>query len=152
MTQPVSPAIRPARPSDLKAIQDLLAYYHLPHNDVRPSLKTFLVAEADGQVVGSAGLELYGEAALVRSMAVAEPLRSSGLGLRLMEAITALAREKGARRLYLFTLTAEGFYRKFGFENVPLEAFEEAVGKSRQYQMVRSWWPHPGIVPMFRET
>jgi GNAT superfamily N-acetyltransferase len=47
-------------------------------------------------VIGSVAIELYGEEALLRSLAVAPAVRGQGLGQRLVDAGLALGAERGA--------------------------------------------------------
>ena len=55
-------------------------------------LEVFVVATKGRDLVGVAGLEVYGSNALLRSLAVAAQHRSRGLGARLVDAIEAEAR------------------------------------------------------------
>ena len=140
------PRIRRARREDVPAVEALLAAAHLPRAGLRRHLRTFLVAEHGGEVAGSAGLEVYGAAALLRSVAVREDLRRTGLGARLTEAALAEARRAGVREVYLFTMTAPGFFRRFGFLPVDLDGFPTAVRRSPQYRWVQA---HPeGVTAM----
>lgn len=50
--------IRPAGDADLAGIEQLLTENDLPLDGVRAALGTFVVAEADGDLVGVAGLEI----------------------------------------------------------------------------------------------
>ena len=75
--------IGPARREELPQIVALLEEDGLP---------TTLVARLEGRVVGSAALELYGPAALLRYVAARRDLRGSGLGGRLTEAALELSR------------------------------------------------------------
>ena len=60
-----------ARPEDLQPTLALLDGASLPRDGVAEHFETFLVARAGGQIVGTIGLERYGESALLRSLAVA---------------------------------------------------------------------------------
>lgn len=146
-----APRIRPATRSDVREIKRLLAGYHLPRADLGRYVDTFLVAEDDHGLVGCAGLEVYGSSAVLRSVAVAERLRGTGLGRRLTEEALALARTRGVRRLYLFTMTAENFFRRFGFRRIHIDEMDPNVRESREYQIVRRWWPRTPIRPMLVE-
>lgn len=114
-------------------------------------MDTFLVAEDDEGLAGCAGLELYGSSAILRSVAVAERLRGTGLGRQLTEDALALARRRGVRRLYLFTMTAEEFFQRFGFRRIHIDEMDQNVRASREYQIVRRWWPRTPIRPMLLE-
>ncbi len=65
------PAIRPATVDDVRTIKSLLARYTLPRADLGRYVDHFLIAEAHGRIAGSAGLEVYGRAAVLRGRAPA---------------------------------------------------------------------------------
>ncbi len=132
------PRLRRARPADAPAIEALLASERLPPYGLLDHLETFFVLEEGGRIVGSAGLEVYGQAALLRSVAVSPGLRKQRLGERLTGAALAEARRRGVRRVYLFTMHAAEFFARYGFREVTLEEFEPAVRQSIQYRGVSS--------------
>jgi amino-acid N-acetyltransferase len=110
--------IEPAQPEDLTAVLHLLDQSHLPLDGLGEHLATTLVARHDGQIVGSAALEIYVEGALLRSVAVAPELQRHGLGQALTEAAIRLARDFHVPAIYLLTTSAEGYFPKFGFEHI----------------------------------
>ena len=83
------------------------------------------MAEADGRLVGSAGLmkEHEGVYELVK-MAVTSDFRGKGISRLLIEKCLDKAREIGAKKLTLFSnhqlQTAIGLYEKYGFRYVPV--------------------------------
>ena len=81
------PALRLARPEDVPAIEKLLAAEWLPPFQIREFLDTFWVLEEGGRVVGSAGLEVYGQAGVIRSVVV----HPSGRGRRLGDLLSKTA-------------------------------------------------------------
>lgn len=91
------------------------------------------MATSDGQIVGCVALETFGGVALLRSLAVLEPRRGSGLGGALYEGILNHARYKGLSRLFLLTTTAAPFFARRGFR--PVKRFEapEAMARSEQF-------------------
>ncbi len=54
-----------AQPQDCDGVVELLAQNHLPPDGLREHLATLLVARQDGGIVGSAGLEIYSDGALL---------------------------------------------------------------------------------------
>jgi predicted N-acetyltransferase YhbS len=73
------------------------------------------VAAIDGEIVGTGSLE----GRTVRSMFVRPDHACRGIGTALMRRIEALAVAQGTERLVLqSSITAEGFYRRHGFEAV----------------------------------
>lgn len=127
------PTITPARPTDLQAILDLLERATLPRVGLEPHLGTALVIREDGDIVGSAVLELYGEAALLRSVAVAPERQGEGLGQALTAAALELARRRGVRTVYLLTETAARFFPKFGFQAIDRADVDRAVLRSTEF-------------------
>jgi len=112
----VSAVIRIATAADHGGVCALLRGAGLPLDGLSDQLAHFLVADEDGRIVAAAGLEVYGDAVLLRSVVVAPSHRGAGLGRLLSEATLVMARELGARRAYLLTDAAEAFFRRRGFE------------------------------------
>jgi N-acetylglutamate synthase-like GNAT family acetyltransferase len=125
--------IAPAGPADLPAVLALLAESGLPHDGLAEHFGAALVARDGERVVGSAALELYGEAGLLRSVAIAPGLRGQGLGRELTLAALELARARGVHQLYLLTTTAEGYFPAFGFAPVSRAEVEPAVQASAEF-------------------
>jgi amino-acid N-acetyltransferase len=111
--------IAPARQEELPQILELLDETGLPQDGLESHLSTTLVARLEGRVVGSAALELYGPAALLRSVVVRHNLRGAGLGGRLTEAALELSRNLAVAQAYLLTETADHFFPRFGFRPIP---------------------------------
>lgn len=130
---PATPAIGPAAPGDLPAILALLKRAKLPPDGLAPHLDTTLVLRQGNAIVGSAALECYGDAALLRSVAVDASLRGQGWGVRLTEAALALAEHDGATAVYLLTETAEHFFPRFGFTAIARDAVPAAVRSSIEF-------------------
>jgi N-acetylglutamate synthase-like GNAT family acetyltransferase/SAM-dependent methyltransferase len=116
-TQPYT--IRPATTDDLPGVIALLEASSLPTVGVAEALRGFLVAEREGTIIGSVGIETCCEQyALLRSTAVSDDWRGRGLGRRLVESAIAAAEAKGVEALYLLTTTAESYFPSFGFERI----------------------------------
>ena len=98
--------------------------------------------------MGCAALEVHGDAALLRSVAVAPDRRGEGLGQDLTRAALTLASARGLRRIYLLTETAEGFFPRFGFRRI---ARDEVPGPVRESVEFRKACPESAAV-MVLET
>jgi amino-acid N-acetyltransferase len=127
------PDITPATTTDLPAIFALLDANKLPRAALERHIASTLVAREDGQIVGTAALELYGRAALLRSVAVDARLRGRGLGQALTTRALDLARRRGVRIVYLLTETAAEFFPKFGFRPTERVAVDPAVLASEEF-------------------
>jgi amino-acid N-acetyltransferase len=126
--------LRSAETSDLPEVLALLERSKLPTAGVADSFAHFLIAESKGKLVGAVGLELYGGSALLRSAAVEESWRGSGVGRVLVDRALDLARERGVDDIYLLTTTAEHYFPKFGFTCVSRDAVSEGVRASVEFQ------------------
>jgi amino-acid N-acetyltransferase len=132
----VSAILRDARPPDLPAVIGLLSGAGLPTAGVPVGLEGFIVAEDANGLVGVAGLERYGPAGLLRSVAVTLSARRSGLGGALVRRILADAAAGGVRDVYLLTTTAESYFPRHGFSRIAREAVPEPVQASVEFQGV----------------
>jgi amino-acid N-acetyltransferase len=99
------------------------------------NIESFHVAQAGDSIVGSAGIELHGDYALLRSVAVSEALKGRGIGKQLVTEAIDDARRRGVQAVYLLTTPAESYFPGFGFEKVErssipsdLHASEELKG------------------------
>ena len=118
---------------ELPQIVELLEDGGLPPDGLEDHLPTILVARLHGRVVGSAALEFYGTAALLRSVVVRRDLRGTGLGSRLTEAALRLSREFGVAEAYLLTETADLFFPRFGFRNISRSRVPSSVRSSVEF-------------------
>ncbi len=126
--------IEAARPDDHAAILALLEAAGLPAAGLADHLATALVARAGVRPVGLAALEIYGQAALLRSVAVGEGWRGRGVGTALVRAALELGRGQGVCDFYLLTETAPAFFARFGFRPIPRTTVPAAVQASAEFQ------------------
>ena len=126
--------IRTAEEKDLPEVLSLLGRADLPTAGVADAFSHFIVAESEGRLVGAVGLELYGGSALLRSAAVEEGWRGSGVGRVLVDRALDMARQHRIEDVYLLTTTAEHYFPKFGFACVSRDAVAEEVRSSVEFQ------------------
>jgi amino-acid N-acetyltransferase len=126
--------LRGATEGDLGGMEGLLEGARLPTVGVGEALGAFVVAEADGVVVGVAGLEVHGRDGLLRSVVVAPSLQQAGLGRRLTERVLAEARRSGLRRVYLLTETAADYFTRYGFRPIAREDASTEVQGSVEFR------------------
>ena len=126
--------LRTARPADLPRVLGLLGSAKLPTAGVAEAFSHFVVAESEGQLVGAAGLEIYGASALLRSVVVEDNWRGTGVGRRLIENALDEAQRRGIDDVFLLTTTAEHYFPRFGFTCVNREMVAPAVQASVEFQ------------------
>ena len=131
MTRPV---IAPFHPHDEVALSVLLQAADLSTEDITPEmLEHFLAAHLGHALVGCVGLEVLEEVGLLRSVAVDEAHRGTGLGKELVAAMEEHAKDAGVRELYLLTTTAEGFFAGLGYRKIPREQAPAAIAGTTQF-------------------
>ena len=127
-----------ATSADTGAVVALLVAAKLPVDGVPDALSHVLVAErgtgAAKEIVGVVALERHGDAALLRSAAVAPAVRGTGLGARLVQRALDDARAQSLRELVLLTTTADAWFPRFGFERISREEAPEALLASDEFQ------------------
>jgi N-acetylglutamate synthase-like GNAT family acetyltransferase len=125
--------IRQAEPQDLPAVLALLTAADLPTDGVADHFHSFFVVDDGQRIVASAGLELRGDAALLRSLAVSPDVRSTGLGAAVLRRALHEANDR-AEGVYALTTTAEGYLSRFGFERVSRSSVPAPLLESRELQ------------------
>ena len=126
--------LRTARSADLSKVLALLRRAQLPTAGVAESLPHFIVAERESELIGVAGLEVYGASALLRSVAVEDRWRSSGVGRTLIDRALDEARQAGIEDVFLLTTTAEHYFPRFGFSCVSRDEVRDEVRSSVEFQ------------------
>ncbi len=125
--------IEPASNSDLASVLALVQSCGLPIDGLEQHLGTALVARDHDAIVACAALELYGDSALLRSVAVALHMRGRGLGQRVVRAALDLARQRGVRSVYLLTETAAEFFPRLGFHATDRASIPATVKTSVEF-------------------
>lgn len=119
--------------SELRQILDLLEKNELPLEGVTENLKNFRVLKDQEEIIGCAGLEIYGNVGLLRSVAVRKENRGQGLGISLTQRMLELGRRNKVKKIYLLTTTADGFFKKFGFEPIEREQVDPAIRQTAEF-------------------
>ncbi|MCP5156619.1 MAG: GNAT family N-acetyltransferase [Ectothiorhodospiraceae bacterium] len=127
-------SLRGATAEDWPAIRSLLEVGHLPLAGARDHLGDFLVAVRDGVVVGCAGAEIYGDVALMRSLAVAPNLQGQGIGRAVVDTLCAGLARRGVRSVHLLTVTAPRYFERMGFRRRAPGTAPPALAASAEFQ------------------
>jgi amino-acid N-acetyltransferase len=124
--------IQAAKAGDLPDMLALLKASALPVAGIESHVETALVVRDSGRLLGCAAVEVYGQAGLLRSVAVEAGHRGEGLGEQLTKAALELARKRGVRNIYLLTTTAAHFFPRFGFTAIPRTELDPALEQSEE--------------------
>jgi amino-acid N-acetyltransferase len=119
--------------ADRERVAVLLRELELPTDGVAEWLDQFWIGEHEGAVVGVAGMERYGAAGLLRSVAVAPEWRGSGIGRALVDRVLEEGRAAGVQEVFLLTTTAEHYFPRLGFACVGRERVPDSVRTSAEF-------------------
>ena len=125
-----------AMPGDVRAVLDLVEAVHLPPEGIAETMEYFWVARAGKCIIGTVGLEVYDDTALLRSLAVTPACQHAGLGRALTETVLSYLTIRQFRTVYLLTTTAEVFFARHGFCLVARDAVPAGVQQSVEFQGV----------------
>lgn len=130
-----TPRLARATHADLPAVLALVRQSELLESGVLEAIERFEIARVESLAVGCAGLEIYADAGLLRSVAVEPSARKSGLGAALVGRVVAAARAAGLGELYLLTTTAPGFFERLGFVRVERGDVPAEVAASWEFRV-----------------
>lgn len=114
-----------------QAIQ-LLQQHKLPVQDLDEDKLLYLLKEGD-KVIGTAGLEIFEDCAMLRSVSVIKEEQGKGYGKLINNEIEFYAKESGINCLFLLTTTAKDFFEKQGYCVIKREEAPEAIKQTAEF-------------------
>ncbi len=131
----IGDAMRPAQRGDMAAVRGILESVGLEKDLARDEhAPSFFVLSNERGVVGAVALEVHGDDAVLRSLAVDQEFRGAGYGWMLADMAISQARWRGVRRIYLLTESASDFFAaKFGFRVVDRSTLSKQVAASETF-------------------
>lgn len=121
------------RPPHLSVVA-LLEAEGLPASDLTEAhLEHFFFTGSDGAPSALVGLEIYGEAALLRSLVVSGAARTQGLGSALVLHAEEYAAAHEVRALYLLTTTAEPYFEHRGYRRIDRSQAPPSIQSTREF-------------------
>jgi N-acetylglutamate synthase-like GNAT family acetyltransferase len=125
--------IRPAQSKDQKIVHALLLGYKLPLDGLEDT-ELWVLQLSSGEFGGVAGLELYGNQGLLRSLAVTKSMHNQGYGAALVNYVIGEAKKSLVQDLFLLTTTAPEFFKKFGFKEESREKVSGGITNSVEFK------------------
>lgn len=114
-----------------QVIRMLLAQ-KLPVKDITDDTILYGLAE-NGRLVGTAGLDIFEDCALLRSVSVIAGLQGKGYGKSLNAQVEGFAREAGINCMYLITTSAKDFFDRQGYCEISRTDAPEAISRTEQF-------------------
>ena len=116
-------------------IINLLKENTLPVDDIGENTSLFGFMD-DNKLLGSAGLEVFDDCALIRSISIQKSLQGKGFGVIMQKELEQVAQSKNIRCLYLLTTTAEGFFKKQGFVTILRDEVPAMIRSTSEFSSV----------------
>lgn len=110
----------------------LLQQHKLPVADIDEDKLLYLLLDGK-RVIGTAGLEIFEDCALLRSVSIIKEEQGKGYGNFLNTAIENYATESGISCLYLLTTTAKDFFNKQGYCVISREEAPVCVQQTAEF-------------------
>jgi len=130
--------MRPAQRADMPAVRKVLESVELDEPARDEQFPSFYVLSNETGLVGTVALEVHGDDAILRALAVHSDFRGAGYGWMLADMAISQARWRGVRRIYLLTETASDFFAaKFGFRVVDRSTLSRSVAGSETFTAPR---------------
>jgi len=115
----------------------LLKKSDLPFEDITPELlENFYAYNGKEGITGVVGLEIYDEAALLRSLAVESSERGRGFGKSLVKFAENSAKRKNVKSIYLLTTTTQKFFERNGYVCIDRKEAPEAIKKTKEFSEI----------------
>lgn len=115
-------------------VKRLLAAADLPSADLTAGhFEHFFGCGTQRAPKGVVGVELHGDAALLRSLAVDSQARGRGCASALVARAEAYAAQRGARCMYLLTTTAADFFPRLGYKRLERDDAPAAIRASSEF-------------------
>jgi protein-tyrosine-phosphatase/N-acetylglutamate synthase-like GNAT family acetyltransferase len=135
---PPRASIMPATSDDAAELEALLRTTNLPLDGLADAFPHgFAVARVDGELVGAAGIEVWNEHALLRSVAVAPSRRKQHIGEALVadRIAWATAQLPSLATVSLLTTGAENYFARLGFRRIERGELPASLAGSTQLQL-----------------
>lgn len=130
--------IRLAKEEDHTEIVRLLQEAKVNAAGVDKHSTRFLVVEKQEgeqvQIVGTAGVELYGKRALLRSLVLQSGAGNARAGVEVVRVLLAFVQEQQVSELYLSTRAPSLFFEQLGFSEIGRDALPDDIRDSEHLQ------------------
>jgi UDP-N-acetylmuramate: L-alanyl-gamma-D-glutamyl-meso-diaminopimelate ligase len=130
----IGDSMRPAHREDMPGVRRALELTHLEEPARDDQQHSFFVLRNEDGAVGCVALEVMGDDAILRALAVDPKFRGAGYGWMLADMAVSQARWRGVRRIYLLTANASDFFAaKFGFRVVDRSTLGKQVAAAETF-------------------
>ena len=133
MSTQVSIALKRAETqTERQEVMDLLQQQKLPVSDIKEDTLLYILLDGE-KPVGTAGLDIFDDCSLLRSISVTGEVRGKGYGRVLNEQIEKFAKDSGISCMYLITHTAKDFFDRQGYCVIDRTTAPNAIKQTDQF-------------------
>ena len=118
--------------TERQEVMDLLQQQKLPVSDINEDTLLYILLDGE-KPVGTAGLDIFDDCALLRSISVTGEVRGKGYGRTLIEQIERFAKDSGISSMYLITHTAKVFFERQGYLVIDRTTAPDAIKQTDQF-------------------
>lgn len=118
--------------SGRKAAETMLQQHNLPTADMDDDKLLFLLFEGE-KAIGTAGLEILDDCALLRSVSVAKEAQGKGYGSIIIDEMEKYSKGNGIGCMYLLTTTAKDFFEKQGYCVIKRKDAPDAIKQTGEF-------------------
>lgn len=118
---------------EFDTVYALLLESKLDSSDLKQANIRLFRFEENNELIGVAGLEIFGTHALLRSVAVGKKFQGKGIGNEVVCQIERISKVSGISSLYLLTTTAHGFFESRGYQIIHRDEFPEELKQTAQF-------------------
>jgi amino-acid N-acetyltransferase len=110
----------------------MLQTHNLPTADIDEEKLLYLLLNGE-KILGTAGLEIFDDCALLRSVSVAKDEQGKGYGKIINDEVEKFAKDSGINCMYLLTTTAKDFFDRQGFCVIKRENVPEVIKRTTEF-------------------
>lgn len=122
--------------TDLTSIKNLLKDNQLPYEDLEESQVAFITKEKEGTLIGCIGVETFGAEGLLRSFAVVDAHKGTGIGKQLLDELCENGQRQGIQKMHLLTTTADAYFKRYGFTVAERSQAPTAIAQSKEFSNI----------------
>ena len=111
---------------------ELLQKHKLPVIDIDEDKLLYLLLDGE-RIIGTVGLEIFEDCALLRSVSIIKEDQGKGYGKFMNEEIEKYAKESGINCMYLLTTSAKNFFDKQGYCVINREDSPASVKQTAEF-------------------
>ncbi len=120
----------------LQEVEKLLLTVNLPIEGVKENFSNFFIAKKQNMILGVAGIEIYEEVGLLRSVAIKPSSQKQGIGQMMVNKIEEFAIKEGVKNLYLLTDTAEPFFLRLNYQKIPRDRTDSRIKQTLEFTTI----------------